>query len=75
MLARRARRITVMAELLVVMFVVLLIFGAGKIPALGDGIGKAVRNFRSSYKGGAAGGQAAKGEEPRPPQQLGSGEQ
>ena len=62
-----------MAELLVVLFVVILIFGAGKIPALGDGIGKAVRNFRTSYKGGAA-DQPGKDEEPKPPPQLGPGD-
>ncbi len=39
-----------MAELLVVLFVVLLVFGANKIPALGDGIGKAIRNFRKAVK-------------------------
>lgn len=39
-----------MAELLVVLFVVLLVFGANKIPALGDGLGKAIRNFKKSMK-------------------------
>jgi sec-independent protein translocase protein TatA len=39
-----------MAELLVVLFVVLLVFGANKIPALGDGIGKAIRNFKKAVK-------------------------
>jgi sec-independent protein translocase protein TatA len=75
MLARRARRITVMGELLVVMFVVLLIFGAGKIPALGDGLGRAIRNFRTSVKGGVAGAPGpARHEEPKPPPQLGPGD-
>ena len=61
-----------MAELLVVLFVVLLIFGAGKIPALGDGLGKAIRNFRTSYKGEAPG--TARPAEPKPPPRLGRGE-
>lgn len=39
-----------MPELLVVLFVVLLVFGATKIPALGDGLGRAVRNFKKSMK-------------------------
>ncbi|HSN91287.1 MAG TPA: twin-arginine translocase TatA/TatE family subunit [Anaeromyxobacteraceae bacterium] len=60
-----------MAEMLVVLFVVLLIFGAGKIPALGDGLGRAIKNFRTSYKGEAR--PPAKGEPPKPPPQLGSG--
>jgi sec-independent protein translocase protein TatA len=37
-----------MGELVVVLIVVILIFGANKIPALGDGLGKAIRNFRKS---------------------------
>jgi sec-independent protein translocase protein TatA len=39
-----------MAELLIVLFVVLLVFGANKIPALGDSIGKAVRNYRKQVR-------------------------
>jgi len=37
-----------MGELVVVLIVVLLVFGANKIPALGDGLGKAIRNFKKS---------------------------
>lgn len=37
-----------MGELIIVLVVVLLIFGAGKIPQLGDGLGKAIRNFKKS---------------------------
>lgn len=40
-----------MAELLVVLFVLVLVFGSSKIPALGDGLGRAVRNFRKALKG------------------------
>ncbi len=40
-----------MAELLVVLFVLVLVFGSSKIPALGDGLGRAVRNFRKAVKG------------------------
>jgi TatA/E family protein of Tat protein translocase len=39
-----------MAELLVVLFVLLLVFGSSKIPALGDGLGRAVRSFRKATK-------------------------
>ena len=39
-----------MGELIVVLFVVVLVFGATKIPELGDGIGKAVRNYRKAVK-------------------------
>jgi sec-independent protein translocase protein TatA len=70
MLARRAPRITVMTELLVVIFIVVLVFGAGKIPALGDGLGKAIRNFKRSYRGEAP---PAPGGESKPPPSLGPG--
>ncbi|HZR83158.1 MAG TPA: twin-arginine translocase TatA/TatE family subunit [Candidatus Binatia bacterium] len=33
-------------ELLIILAVVLIIFGPGKLPALGSGIGNAIRNFR-----------------------------
>lgn len=35
-------------EILVVLVVVLLIFGANKIPQLGDALGKGIRNFKKS---------------------------
>jgi sec-independent protein translocase protein TatA len=35
-----------MGELIIVLIVVLLVFGANKIPALGDGLGKMIRNFK-----------------------------
>jgi sec-independent protein translocase protein TatA len=37
-----------MGELIIVLIVVLLVFGANKIPQLGDGLGKAIRNFKKS---------------------------
>jgi sec-independent protein translocase protein TatA len=33
-------------ELIIVLVVVLLVFGANKIPQLGDGLGRAIRNFK-----------------------------
>ncbi len=39
-----------MAELLVVLFILLLVFGSSKIPALGDGLGRAIRNFKREVK-------------------------
>ena len=35
-------------ELLIAAIIALLIFGPGKIPGIGKGLGKAIRNFRSS---------------------------
>ena len=37
-----------MGELLVILVIVLLIFGAGKLPQIGDAFGRAIKNFRSS---------------------------
>lgn len=35
-------------ELLLILFIVLIIFGAGKLPQLGEGIGKAIKGFKRS---------------------------
>lgn len=37
-----------MPELVVILVIVLIIFGAGKLPEIGGGIGKAIRNFKSA---------------------------
>jgi len=37
-------------EILVILVVVLLIFGANKIPQLGDALGKGIRNFKKSTR-------------------------
>jgi len=40
-------------ELLVILFIVLLIFGANRLPDLAKGIGKSIRNFKEAAKEGA----------------------
>jgi sec-independent protein translocase protein TatA len=35
-------------ELLLILFIVLIIFGAGKLPQLGEGVGKAIKGFKRS---------------------------
>lgn len=35
-------------ELLLILAVVLIIFGPGRLPGLGSGVGDAIRNFRKS---------------------------
>lgn len=35
-------------ELLLILFIVLIIFGAGKLPQLGEGLGKAIKGFKKS---------------------------
>ena len=40
-------------EMLVVLFIVLLIFGANRLPDLAKGIGKSIKNFKDASKDGA----------------------
>lgn len=35
-------------ELSIILVIVLIIFGAGKLPEIGSGIGKAIKNFKSA---------------------------
>jgi sec-independent protein translocase protein TatA len=37
-----------MPELLIIMVIVLVIFGAGKLPESGAGVGKAIKNFKGA---------------------------
>ncbi len=37
-------------ELLLILVIVLIIFGPGKLPAIGEALGKTIRNFRKSSK-------------------------
>ena len=39
-------------ELLLILVIVLVIFGPGKLPALGEALGRTIRNFRKSSKTG-----------------------
>jgi sec-independent protein translocase protein TatA len=44
-------------ELLIILLIVIIIFGANKLPQLGKGFGQGLRNFKD----------AIKGDEPPPP--------
>jgi len=37
-------------ELLIILVIVIIIFGAGKLPELGEGIGRGIKNFRQAVK-------------------------
>ena len=37
-------------ELLIILVIVLIIFGAGKLPEIGAGIGKGIKNFKKATK-------------------------
>jgi sec-independent protein translocase protein TatA len=38
-------------ELLIILLIVIIIFGANKLPQLGKGIGQGLKNFKESVKG------------------------
>jgi sec-independent protein translocase protein TatA len=37
-----------MPELIIILVIILIIFGAGKLPEIGSGIGKAIKNFKGA---------------------------
>ena len=40
-------------ELMIILAIVILIFGANRLPEIGRGIGKGIRNFKDATKDGA----------------------
>ena len=40
-----------MPELIVIMVIVLVVFGAGKLPEIGGALGKSIRNFKKASAG------------------------
>ncbi len=39
-----------MPELIVILVIIVIIFGAGKLPEIGSGIGKGIKNFKSATR-------------------------
>jgi sec-independent protein translocase protein TatA len=39
-----------MPELIIILVIILIIFGVGKLPEIGGGMGKAIRNFKDATK-------------------------
>lgn len=39
-----------MGELFIILIMILIIFGAGKLPQIGDALGKGIKNFRKASK-------------------------
>jgi len=35
-------------ELIIILIIILIIFGAGKLPEIGSGIGKGIKNFKKA---------------------------
>jgi sec-independent protein translocase protein TatA len=41
-------------ELIVIVFIIIMIFGANRLPDIGRGIGKGIRNFKDATRDGIA---------------------
>jgi len=61
-------------ELMLILIIVLIIFGAGKIPQLGEGLGKAIKGFKKSVAEADAldvtPNEESEGAQAPPPQQV-----
>ena len=53
-------------ELILLLVVLLVIFGAGKIPQIGTSLGKGLRNFRKGVKGEEADSEPPPSSQDRP---------
>lgn len=40
-----------MPEMIIILIIVLIIFGAGKLPEIGAGLGKGIKNFKKAAQG------------------------
>jgi sec-independent protein translocase protein TatA len=58
-----------MPELIIILVIILIIFGAGKLPEIGSGIGKGIKNFKK-----ATSGDLEEGAEPQEPEKLEGGD-
>lgn len=63
------------AEWLVILAIVVLVFGAAKLPDLARGTGQALRIFKAETKGLRDDEEAAPPAKPTPPSQLGTSEE
>lgn len=39
-----------MPELIIILVIIVIIFGAGKLPEIGSGIGKGIKNFKNATR-------------------------
>ena len=58
-----------MPELIIILVIILIIFGAGKLPEIGSGIGRGIKNFKK-----ATSGELEEESAPREPEKLAEGE-
>ena len=54
-----------MPELIIILVIILIIFGAGKLPEIGSGIGKGIKNFKK-----ATSGELEEDSKPQEPERL-----
>jgi len=54
-------------ELLLILLIVVIIFGARRLPELGKGLGEGIRNFRKGFSGKESEGKKSGPEETHPP--------
>lgn len=47
-------------ELLIILFIIVVIFGVGRLPELGGALGKGIREFRSAVRDGEGGEEKEK---------------
>lgn len=55
-------------ELMIILVIIMIIFGAGKLPEIGSAFGRSIKNFKSSMKEAQEGdaGDAIEGEDNKP---------
>lgn len=53
-----------MPEILLLLVIVVIIFGASRLPQLGRGLGEGIRNLRSALRGGGSNGEERGSKEP-----------
>jgi len=53
-------------HLFFILLIVLILFGPGKLPELGKGLGKGIREFKDAMRGGLEGSSDKKEEEKKP---------
>ena len=58
-----------MPELIIILVIILIIFGAGKLPEIGSGIGRGIKNFKK-----ATSGELEEESAPQEPEKLAGGD-
>jgi sec-independent protein translocase protein TatA len=53
-------------HLIFILLIVLILFGPGKLPELGKGLGKGIREFKDALRGGMTGTSEKSDEEKKP---------